>query len=44
LFNVVESSGNLVFEDNNPLRVRVVGYALGAYKFIIESVVVENFK
>jgi hypothetical protein len=35
LFNVVESSGNEVFEDDNPptdLRSSVVLYALGAYK------------
>ena len=35
LFNVVESFGNKVFKDDNPLRAlsaRVVGYTLGAYK------------
>jgi hypothetical protein len=47
LFNVVESSGNYVFEDNNPLRAlraRIVSYALGAYKVFVESVVEENIK
>ena len=46
-FNVVENSGNYVFEDDNPLRAlraRVVSYALGAYKVFIERVVVETSK
>jgi hypothetical protein len=47
LFNVVERSGNYVFEDDNPLtalKSRVVSYALGEYKIFIESVVVETSK
>jgi hypothetical protein len=46
LFNVVESSGNYVFEDDEPLRApraKVVSYALRAYKVFIDSVV-GNFK
>ena len=37
LFNIVECSGNQVFEDDNPLtalRARVVSYFLGAYKVL----------
>ena len=46
---MVESSGNYVFEDDNPssptaLRARIVSYALGAYKVFIEGVVVETSK
>jgi hypothetical protein len=41
LLYVVERTGNYVFEDDNPppiaLMTRVVSYALGAYKFFIES-------
>jgi hypothetical protein len=47
LFSVVESYGNYVFEDDKPptlLRARVVSYALGAHKVLIESVVVETSK
>jgi hypothetical protein len=48
LFNIVERSGNYVFEDDNPppiaLRTRVVSYALGAYKALIGSFVVEASK
>ena len=47
LFNVTESSGNYVFENNNPptsLRARVVSYALGTYMALIESFVVETSK
>ena len=47
LFNVVLSSGNKVFEDDNPptaLRTRAVSYALGAYKVFIERIVVETSK
>ena len=46
-FNVVESSGNYVFEDDNPptpLRAMVISYALGAYKIFIEGVVIETSK
>ena len=45
LFKVVERSGNYIFEDDTPptaLRVRVVSYALGAYKVFIESFVIET--
>jgi hypothetical protein len=45
LFNIVERSGNYIFEDDTPptaLRERVVIYALGAYKVFIESSVVET--
>ena len=44
MFNVVERSGNYVFEDKTPptaLRARFVSYALGADKVFIESVVVK---
>jgi hypothetical protein len=45
LLNVVENSENYVFEDDKPpklLRVRVVSYALRAYKvFFIDSAVIE---
>jgi hypothetical protein len=44
-FKVVEMSGNYIFEDDTPLtalRVRVVSYALGAYKVFIESFVIET--
>jgi hypothetical protein len=47
LFSVVESYGNYVFEDDKPptlLRARVISYALGAHKVLIESVVVETSK
>jgi hypothetical protein len=47
LFNVVESSGNYVFEDDNPLRAlraRVVSCDLGAFKVFIESFVIETSK
>ena len=46
-FNVVERSGNWVFEEKTHpkvLRARVVSYAWGAYKVFIESVVVETSK
>ena len=35
-FNVVESSGNYVFEDDKLPRAKVVSYALGAYKVSIK--------
>ena len=38
LFNVVEMSGNYVFEDDTPptaITARVVSYALGAYQVFI---------
>jgi hypothetical protein len=47
-FNVIESSGNYVLEDDKPspsptaLRERVISYALGAYKVLIESDVAET--
>jgi hypothetical protein len=44
LFNVVERSGNYVFEDKTPptaLRASFVSYALGVDKVFIESVVVK---
>ena len=46
LFNVVESSGNYVFEGDTPpaLRARVVSYALGEYKVFIETLVLETSK
>jgi hypothetical protein len=47
LFNVVESSGSYVFEDDNPptpFRARVVISALGSYKIFLDSVVVESSK
>ena len=47
LFNVVEKSGNYVFENDKPptpLRVNVVSYALETYKVFIDSVVVETSK
>jgi predicted GNAT family acetyltransferase len=44
LFNVVESSGNYVFEDDKPPRAKAVSYALGAYKVLIDSVVVKSSK
>ena len=47
LFNVVERSGNYIFELDIPptvFRARVVSYALGASKVFIESVVVETSK
>ena len=39
LFNVVESSGNYMFEQDTPTTVfmaRVISYALGVYKVFIE--------
>jgi hypothetical protein len=45
LFNIVERSGNYIFEDETPptsLRERVVINALGAHKVVIESSVVET--
>ena len=47
MFNVVERSGNYVFEDDTPptaLRARVVSHALKAFKVFIESLVVETSK
>jgi hypothetical protein len=47
LFNVFESSGNYVFEDDRPPwapRAKVVSYALGVYKVFIDRVVVETSK
>ena len=47
LFNVVESSGNYVFENDQPsipLRARVVSYSLGSYKVFIDNVIVETSK
>ena len=48
LFNVVEKSGNYVFEDDNSppiaLMTRAVSYALGAYNVFIESYVMEASK
>jgi hypothetical protein len=47
LFKLVESSGNSVFEDDNPLRAlktRVVSYGLGTYKVFVESFAVETSK
>ena len=47
LFNAVESSVNYVFEDDKPptpLRARVLSYALGAYKVLIDRAIVENSK
>jgi hypothetical protein len=43
---IVEGSGNYVFEFDNPpvLRAKVVSYALGEYKVLIESVVVKTSK
>ena len=40
MFNVVDSSGNFVFEDDKlptPLSAKVVSYAQGAYKVFIDS-------
>jgi hypothetical protein len=46
LFNVVESSGNYVFEKEPPppkfFRTRVISYALGTYKVFIERFVIET--
>jgi hypothetical protein len=47
--NIVESSGNYVFEGENPPppttpRVRFVSYALGAHKLSMGRVVVEISK
>ena len=47
MFNVVERSGNYVFEDDNPLtalRARVVSYALGTYKVFYRKRYRKNFK
>jgi hypothetical protein len=47
LFNVVESSGNWVFEDDKPPRApraKVVSYTLGAYKVFTDSFVVVTSK
>jgi hypothetical protein len=47
LFDVVKKSRNYAFEDDTPptaFRARVVSYALGVYKVLIESFVVEISK
>jgi hypothetical protein len=49
LFNIVERSGNYVFEDDNPpppivFRKRVVSYAFGAFNVFIEIFVIEASK
>ena len=47
LLNVIDRSGNYVFEDNTPpraLRVTVVSKALGAHKAYIERMIVKNSK
>ena len=48
MFDVVEKSGNYVFEDDTPptaLRARVVIFALGAYKvFFYRKHCCRNFK
>jgi hypothetical protein len=44
LFDVAESTGNYVFEDDKPptpLSARVASYVLGTYKVFIERVVTE---
>ena len=46
-FNVAESSGNNVFEDDEILRApsaKVVSYALGAYMVFIDSAVIKTSK
>jgi hypothetical protein len=46
-YNVVERSGNYVFEEDTPptaLRKRVVSYALGEYTIFAESLVVGTSK
>ena len=43
LFNVVESSGNYMFEQDNPptvFRARVISSALGAYMVLMEEMLV----
>jgi hypothetical protein len=43
LFNVVESSGNYIFEQDIPptvFRTRVISYALGAHMVLMEGMII----
>jgi hypothetical protein len=46
-FNVVESSGNYIFEQGTPPRIfraRVISYAKGAYMVLIKGVLIYTSK